>query len=81
MATLGLSAVKQIKDAGITPICLGGKDKWPVHFIWTHLHIRNGGKALFLESLNNGGWDRPEYIKSGEQMLELVALEPFQKGF
>ena len=76
-----ISAVKQIKAAGITPICMGGKDKWPVHFIWTHLHIRNGGKALFLESLNNGGWDRPEYIKSGEQMLELVALDPFQKGW
>ena len=76
-----LDAVKQIKAAGITPICMGGKDKWPVHFVWTHLHIRNGGKALFLESLNNGGWDRPEYIRSGEQMLELVALEPFQKGW
>ena len=76
-----ISAVKQIKAAGITPICMGGKDKWPVHFLWTHLHIRNGGKGLFLESLNNGGWDRPEYLKSGEQMLELVALEPFQKGF
>ena len=76
-----LDAVKQIKAAGITPICMGGKDKWPVHFVWTHLHIRNGGKELFLESLNNGGWDRPEYIRSGEQMLELVALEPFQKGW
>ena len=76
-----LDAVKQIKAAGITPICMGGKDKWPVHFVWTHLHIRNGGKGLFLESLNNGGWDRPEYIRSGEQMLELVALEPFQKGW
>jgi len=76
-----LDAVKQIKAAGITPICMGGKDKWPVHFVWTHLHIRNGGKGLFLESLNNGGWDRPEYIRSGEQMLELVELEPFQKGW
>ena len=76
-----LDSVKQIKAAGITPICMGGKDKWPVHFVWTHLHIRNGGKGLFLESLNNGGWDRPEYIRSGEQMLELVELEPFQKGW
>ena len=76
-----LEVVKQIKSAGITPICLGGKDKWPVHFIWTHLHIRNGGQDLFLESLNNGGWGRPEYVKSGEQMLELVALEPFQNGY
>ena len=76
-----LAAVKQIKAAGITPICLGGKDKWPVHFIWTHLHIRNGGQDLFLESLNNGGWGRPEYIKSGEQMLDLVNLDPFQDGY
>ena len=76
-----LEVVKQIKSAGITPICLGGKDKWPVHFIWTHLHIRNGGQDLFLESLNNGGWGRPEYVKSGEQMLELVALDPFQDGY
>ena len=76
-----LEAVKQIKSAGITPICLGGKDKWPVHFIWTHLHIRNGGQDLFLESMNNGGWGRPEYIKSGEQMLELVNLDPFQDGY
>ena len=52
-----------------------------MHFIWTHLHIRNGGQDLFLESLNNGGWGRPEYVKSGEQMLELVALEPFQNGY
>ena len=76
-----LDAVKQIKAAGITPICLGGKDKWPVHFIWTHLHIRNGGQDLFLESMNNGGWGRPEYIKSGEQMLDLVNLDPFQDGY
>ena len=76
-----LDAVKQIKAAGITPICLGGKDKWPVHFIWTHLHIRNGGQDLFLESMNNGGWGRPEYIKSGEQMLNLVNLDPFQDGY
>lgn len=76
-----LDAVKQIKAKGITPICLGGKDKWPVHFIWTHLHIRNGGQDLFLDSLNNGGWGRPEYIKSGEQMLELVNLDPFQDGY
>jgi raffinose/stachyose/melibiose transport system substrate-binding protein len=76
-----LDAVKQIKSAGITPICLGGKDKWPVHFIWTHLHIRNGGQDLFLESMNNGGWGRPEYIKSGEQMLDLVNLDPFQDGY
>lgn len=74
-----LAVVKKIKASGITPICAGGKDKWPLHFYWTHLHIRNGGSKQFYESLANGGWNRPEYIKSGEQFQELTNLEPFQK--
>jgi len=76
-----LAVVKKIKASGITPICAGGKDKWPLHFYWTHLHIRNGGSKLFYESLANGGWDRPEYIKSGEQFQALTNLDPFQKGY
>ncbi len=27
-----LAAVQTIKDAGITPIAVGGSDKWPLHF-------------------------------------------------
>ena len=53
-----LEVVKDIKDAGITPICVGGKNKWPIHFYWTLLHVRNGGKAAFFDALENGGWDR-----------------------
>jgi tryptophan synthase beta chain len=29
--------VQKIKDAGITPIALGGQDKWPAHFYWSYL--------------------------------------------
>ena len=39
-----LGAVQKLKDAGITPIAVGGADKWPLHFYWTHLAIRVGGK-------------------------------------
>ena len=33
-----LEVVKDIKDAGITPICVGGKNKWPIHFL-SLIHI------------------------------------------
>ena len=40
-----LAAVKKLKAAGVTPIAVGGADKWPLHFYWTHLAVRIGGKA------------------------------------
>ena len=30
-----LGAVKALKGAGITPITVGGADKWPVSFYWS----------------------------------------------
>jgi raffinose/stachyose/melibiose transport system substrate-binding protein len=35
-----LAVVQQLKDAGITPIALGEKDKWPGHFWWSYLAVR-----------------------------------------
>lgn len=32
-----LAAVKTLKSAGVTPIVVGGADKWPLHFYWTLL--------------------------------------------
>ena len=49
-----LTAVGKLKDAGITPIALGGKDKWPGMFWWAYLAIRNGGQA----ALDRGGQRR-----------------------
>ncbi len=46
-----LAAVKTLKAAGVTPIVVGGADKWPLHFYWTHLAVRIGGKAAFDAAL------------------------------
>ena len=40
-----LDAVKKLKAAGVTPLVVGGADKWPLHFYWTNLAVRVGGKA------------------------------------
>lgn len=78
-----LGAVKTLKAAGITPIAVGGADKWPIHFYWTHLAVRIGGKAGFEAAMRgeNGGFNGETFLKSGELMKQLVDLQPFQNGF
>ncbi|CAN7607132.1 extracellular solute-binding protein [Bosea sp. LjRoot9] len=78
-----LAAVKTLKAAGVTPIAVGGQDKWPLHFYWTHLAVRLGGKPAFEAALKgqNGGFEGEAFQKAGELMKQLVDLEPFQNGF
>lgn len=78
-----IAAVKKLKAAGVTPIIAGGGDKWPIHFYWTHLAIRNGGKAAFEAALRGEGegFAAAPFVKAGEQLKQLVDLEPFQPGF
>lgn len=78
-----LAAVKTLKAANVTPIVVGGADKWPLHFYWTHLAVRIGGKAAFEAALRgeNGGFEGETFQKSGELFKQLVDLQPFQNGF
>lgn len=78
-----LAAMNKIKAAGITPIALGAADQWPVHFYWAHLIMRLGGQQAILDAASgeNGGFKGEAFVKAGEMFKQLVALEPFQKGF
>lgn len=78
-----LNAVKQCKAAGITPIAVGGGEKWPLHFYWSMLALRIGGKEAFDAAYNrtSEGFDSPAFVQAGEKLQELVELEPFQPGF
>ncbi|MBA4774539.1 MULTISPECIES: extracellular solute-binding protein [Agrobacterium] len=77
------ATVKKIKDAGIVPIAGGGGEKWPIHFYWSYLVMRNGGQAVF-DAARKGegeGFMDPAIIKAGEQLAEFGKLEPFQPGY
>lgn len=77
------AAVKKLKDAGIVPIAGGGGEKWPIHFYWSYLVMRNGGQAV-LEAASKGegeGFMDPAIIKAGDQLAEFGKLEPFQPGY
>lgn len=78
-----LAAVETFKAAGITPLAVGAKDKWPAHFWWSKLVVRLAGQAAFdaARKGENGGFAAEPFVKAGEIFLELAALEPFQEGF
>jgi raffinose/stachyose/melibiose transport system substrate-binding protein len=78
-----LGAVKTVKAAGIVPLAAGGGDKWPLALIYSYLCLRVGGEAGFQEALKgkNGGFAGPAFVKAGEELRRLAALEPFQPGF
>jgi raffinose/stachyose/melibiose transport system substrate-binding protein len=74
--------IQKLKDAGITPIALGEGDKWTGAFYWEYLATRIGGEEAFVKAATReGSFTDPAFIKAGERLLELVAVEPFQLGF
>ncbi|MBB3611723.1 extracellular solute-binding protein [Rhizobium sp. BK602] len=78
-----LAAVKKLKAAGIAPIAGGGGEKWPIHFYWSYLVMRDGGQPVFTAAKTGqgNGFNDPAIIKAGEQLAELGKLEPFQPGY
>ena len=78
-----LEGVKKLQAAGITPLALGGKDKWPAHFWWAKLAVRLAGKDEFYAAAagQGDGFSGPDFVKAGETFLSLAALHPFQEGF
>ncbi len=78
-----LDAVRTLKAAGITPLGMGGGDKWPVSMIWDELALRIGGKQAFLAAMNRTGpgFDGPDFLKASQELKRLTDLDPFQKGY
>jgi raffinose/stachyose/melibiose transport system substrate-binding protein len=77
-----LDVVQKLKDAGITPISLGEGEKWPGHFWWVYLATRLGGQDAFLAAYDRtGSFADAPFVQAGENLKQLIDLEPFQEGF
>lgn len=77
-----LDSVSKLKAAGITPISIGEKDKWPGHFWYAYLATREGGQDAFLKAYNRtGSFADPPFVKAFQDFKQLVDLNAFQDGF
>ena len=76
-----LDAVEKLRAAGIDPLAIAGKDKWPSMHLWTYLVLRNGGGDALSEMIQSGNWNTDACTKAGEDVLALNALDPYQAGY
>jgi raffinose/stachyose/melibiose transport system substrate-binding protein len=76
-----LEDVEKLKTAGITPISLAAGDKWPGMFWYGYLALRLAGAEVMQQAGIDESFDDPAFIRAGEEIERLVALEPFQSGF
>ncbi|MEV1069086.1 extracellular solute-binding protein [Streptomyces sp. NPDC050263] len=76
-----LDAVRKLKAAGVTPLALAGKEKWPGMYYWAYLAMRTAG----IDALGKAGDDKDftgdGFVQAGQHLKDLVDLQPFQKGF
>ena len=74
--------MQKFKAAGITPLAVGGKDKWPAHFWWSKLVVRLAGQDGFNAAAQGegAGLACPDFVKAGELFLQLSALDSVAGG-
>ncbi|MER5425199.1 extracellular solute-binding protein [Streptosporangium roseum] len=76
-----LDDVGRLKAAGVTPIALAGKEKWPGHYYWAYLAMRIAGLDALKQAAADHEFGGPGFVEAGRQLKALVDLGPFQKGF
>jgi raffinose/stachyose/melibiose transport system substrate-binding protein len=75
------AAVDQLKAAGIVPVALGGKDKWPDAFWWANFATRECPQAALEAVTTDLAMTDPCFVKAGQDVEQLIAAQPFQEGF
>jgi raffinose/stachyose/melibiose transport system substrate-binding protein len=73
--------IDQLKSAGITPVAIGSKDKWPDAFYWEYFVLRRCSTDTVTEAIEELSMDDDCFVEAGEDLQELLDAEPFQEGF
>jgi raffinose/stachyose/melibiose transport system substrate-binding protein len=76
-----LSTVQKLKAAGLTPIAIGAKDKWPDAFYWDYLAVRMCSKSALQDAATNFKFANSCWTQAGVKVKQLIDIGPFQNGF
>jgi raffinose/stachyose/melibiose transport system substrate-binding protein len=73
--------ITKLKSAGIAPIAVGGKDKWPDAFYWGYFATRECSTTVLQSSTKSKSFTDPCFLKAGQDTQKLLAAKPFVNGF
>jgi raffinose/stachyose/melibiose transport system substrate-binding protein len=75
------AAVDKLKAAGIAPIAVGGKDRWPDAFYYNTFAVRECSEDVLKKGLSEADLTDDCFTKAGQDVIDFIATEPFQEGF
>jgi raffinose/stachyose/melibiose transport system substrate-binding protein len=76
-----LADITKLKAAGITPMTVGGKDKWPDAFYWENFVLKECPKATITAGIAAAKFTDPCFVKAGDDLKTLLDAKPFNTGF
>lgn len=76
-----VTAVKAFRAKGITPMALGGKDRWTTCMYFDYFGLRGAGYQATTDALSKkGSWEDPGMLNAAKKFDELVKLKAFPDG-
>jgi len=76
-----LADITKLKAAGITPMTVGGKDKWPDAFYWENFVLKECPKDTITAGIAAAKFTDPCFVKAGDDLKTLLDAKPFNTGF
>ena len=71
----------KLKAAGITPIAIGSKDRWPDAFWWEYFAVRECPQSVIQSAMTSVSLSNSCFTKAGTDLTSFMATNPFQTGF
>ncbi|MEK3884676.1 extracellular solute-binding protein [Paenibacillus sp. PL2-23] len=77
-----IASFPKFKEAGIAPMMLGGKDKWPLSFMFTNVLQRVNGGPKFLDEVvaGNKQFTDPVFVEALQKTKDLIDAGAYQDG-
>lgn len=73
--------VAKLKAAGIVPVAIGSKDKWPDAFYYEYFVLRECPKDTVTSAIAKVDFSAPCFTKAAGDLKAFLGTKPFQKGF
>ncbi len=75
-----LIAVNKLRNARITPIVVGEKDRWPGMYWFSILAMREAGAQACMDALDNPSlFDQPAFLSAAQKLVELIDAGAFNE--
>jgi len=75
------AAIGKLKDSGVAPIALGGKDGWPAGHWYYWFALRDCSQDTLNATASSLKFDDPCWLKAGQDLEKFAASKPFNEGF